>query len=94
MTNLDVVTVILMDQDTNLGGKHNVIHKFEDVVVTPNEPEHMILLKLAMDGSFKTALEMHNKKRSEINNPQTLERHGVEVKLQPITIDKVTMLIK
>lgn len=93
--NMDVVTVILMDMDDKLKGqKLNIIGKFEDVVVPQGEDSMSTLLKLTIDGSVKTMLDEHNKKRCSLVNPQTLERTGKEVKLQPISIEDVTIKIK
>ena len=92
---MNVVTVILMDMDDKLKGqKLNIIGKFEDVVVPSGEDSMTTLLKLAMDGSVKEMLDVHNKKRCSVVNPQTLERTGKEVKLQPITIEDVVIKIK
>lgn len=92
---MNVVTVILMDMDDKLKGqKLNIIGKFEDVVVPSSEDSMTTLLKLAMDGSVKEMLDTHNKKRCSVVNPQTLERTGKEVKLQPITIEDVVIKIK
>lgn len=94
-TGMNVVTVILMDQDEKLKGKDmNIIGKFKDVVIPSGEPSQTTLLKLALDGSVAKMLSKHNEKRVNVINPQTLERTGVKVYLQPIEIEDVTILFK
>jgi len=93
--NNSVKTVLLMDNDDKIKGKGiNIIKKFEDVIVPDGEAPETTLLKLAMDGSIKKALESHNEKRTSIVNRVTLERTGNEVKLAEIDIDDVSILIK
>ena len=93
--NNSVKTVLLMDNDIKLKGKGlNIIKKFEDVIVPEGEAPETTLLKLAMDGNIKKALESHNEKRSVIINKVTLERTGIEVKLPEIDIEDVSILIK
>lgn len=90
-----VKTVILMDNDDKIKGKGiNIIKKFDDVIIPDNEAPEKTLLKLAMDGSVKRALDAHNEKRSEVTNKVTLERTGVKVKLSEIDIDDVSIIIK
>lgn len=92
---MNVVTVILMDQDEKLKGKDlNIIGKFEDVVVPAGQDGQVTLLKLALDGKVKELLDAHNKKRMTVVNPQTLERTGKTVYLQPIDIEDVVIKIK
>jgi len=92
---VNVVTVILVDNDDKLKGKNmNIIGKFEDVVIPVGEPTQTTLLKLALTGKVTEMLEAHNKKRVEVVNPQTLERTGKKVNLQPIEIEDVDILIK
>lgn len=92
---MNIQTVLLLDTDEKLEGLGlNIVAKFEDVVVEEGEKPETTLLKLALDGTIKTKLENHNNKRTEIVNKVTLERTGVEVKLQPISIQDVTIVIK
>lgn len=92
---MNVQTVLLLDQDTKLEGLGlNIVAKFEDVVVEDNEKPETTLLKLALDGTIKNKLDKHNIKREAVTNKVTLERTGVEVKLQPIAIQDVTIIIK
>ena len=94
MTN-SVKTVLLMDNDDKIKGKGiNIIKKFEDVIVPEGEASETTLLKLAMDGSIKTALKSHNEKRSVIVNKVTLERTGISIKLPDIDIEDITIIIK
>lgn len=98
MTDLNLVTVVLMDQDTkipaNMRNQLSVIAKYEDVVVEAGENEQMTILKLAVNEDIKGVLELHNKQRGKIVNSVTLERTGVEVFLPPITIEQVTIKMK
>lgn len=90
-----VKTVILMDNDDKIKGKGiNIIKKFDDVIIPDGEATETTILKLAMDGSIKKALESHNEKRTVIVNKVTLERTGREVKLSEIDIDDVSIIIK
>lgn len=93
--NMNVVTVILMDQDDKLKGTNlNIIGKFEDVVIPTGQDEMTTLLKLALNGDVKKMLDEHNEKRTQVINNQTLERTGKKVNLQPIVIEDVQILIK
>lgn len=96
MTNsMQVVTVILVDQDDKLKGTDlQIVGKFEDVVVPSGQDEMTTLLKLALNGDVKKMLDVHNEKRCDVVNSQTLERTGKKVYLQPITIEDVKVLIK
>lgn len=93
--NMNVVTVILMDQDDKLKGTNlNIIGKFEDVVIPTGQDEMTTLLKLSLNGDVKKMLDTHNEKRTQVVNNQTLERTGKKVNLQPIVIEDVQILIK
>ena len=93
--NMNVVTVILMDQDDKLKGTNlNIIGKFEDVVIPTGQDEMTTLLKLSLNGDVKKMLDEHNEKRTQVVNNQTLERTGKKVNLQPIVIEDVQILIK
>lgn len=94
MSDLNVVTVILMDEDKNLTGKQSMIAKYEDVVIDRNTDPQEVLLIIAVEEDVKGAIEKHNKAREDIMDKAALQRHGKKVPLQPITIRDVKVIIK
>lgn len=91
---LNVITVILLDQDKNLDPKHSVVAKFDDVIVKEGTDPQMILLELSVENDVKGLLAKHNVKRAELFNKAAQERHGNKVALEPITIRDVKVIIK
>lgn len=97
MTNqVTVATVILLAQDKNApkAFQNKVVGKFEDVLIPHGEDSSMTILKLAMGGEIQKMLDAHNEERVKQVNQTALERHGKEVKLQPLTVEDLQIQIK
>ncbi|CAM0109798.1 hypothetical protein VPH5P1C_0120 [Vibrio phage 5P1c] len=89
-------TVMIIDEDKLLSNTPElvIVKKFEDVIIPEGEDSMMTLLNLAIEHDFKKILGEHNEKRSNVVNPQTLERTGKKVYLQPVKIQDLTVKIK
>ena len=71
-----------------------VVKQYKEVHVPQGEQPEMTILKLALDGSLKTAIDSHNEKRVKRLNQDSLNRNGVEVPLQPLDITDLEIIIK
>lgn len=71
-----------------------VVKQYKEVHVPQGEQPEMTILKLALDGSLKTAIDNHNEKRVKRFNQDSLNRNGVEVPLQPLDITDLEIIIK
>ncbi|UZV41116.1 hypothetical protein vBVpaMR16F_50 [Vibrio phage vB_VpaM_R16F] len=71
-----------------------VVKQYKEVHVPQGEQPEMTILKLALDGSLKTAIDNHNEKRVKRLNQDSLNRNGVEVPLQPLDITDLEIIIK
>lgn len=92
MTERNLMTIVLVDEDKNLPVEKSLVAKFDDVL-TEDDVETTIR-QLLVDKDIKEVLSSHNEKRKEIVNKTILERTGNEVKLQPITIKDLTWKVK
>ena len=71
-----------------------IVKQYKEVHVPQGEQPEMTILKLALDGSLKKAIDKHNEARVQRNNQDALNRNGVEVKLQPLDITELEILVK
>lgn len=71
-----------------------VVKQYKEVHVPQGEQPEMTILKLALDGSLKAAIDSHNEKRVKRLNQDSLNRNGVEVRLQPLDITDLEIIIK
>lgn len=71
-----------------------IVKQYKEVHVPQGEQPEMTILKLAMDGSLKTAIDEHNEKRIKRINQDALNRNGVEVALQPLDITDMEISIR
>jgi len=88
---LDVVNIILMDEDENVPADKAIIAKFDQVTIKKGEAPQITMLNLAVNQNLKELIDKHNDIRKGLVNLKTLERSGIEVKLQPITIEDVSV---
>ena len=88
---LDLVNIILMDEDENVPVDKAIIAKFDQVTIKKGESPQTTMLNLAVNQNLKEVIEKHNDIRKGLVNLKTLERRGIEVKLQPITIEDVSV---
>lgn len=91
---LDLVSIILLDEDQNLPLDNAVICKFKDITIKKGEDPQMTLLNLAVNYDIKAILIKHNAIRKGIINKTTLERTGKSVPLSEITIEDVSVKIQ
>ncbi|AUR92291.1 hypothetical protein NVP1170O_178 [Vibrio phage 1.170.O._10N.261.52.C3] len=96
MTKLTTVTVRIFDEDESLGSPstNNLVAMFKDIVVREGEGADKILLKVAMDGSLKEAIDKHNEARVKLPNKKILERTGKKVMLEEVTIDDLRVTVE
>ena len=71
-----------------------IVKQYKEVHVPQGEQPEMTILKLALDGSLKKAIDTHNEARVQRNNQDALNRNGVEVKLQPLDITELEIVVK
>ena len=71
-----------------------VVKQYKEVHVPQGEQPEMTILKLALDGTLKKAIDEYNEKRVGRLNHDALNRNGAEVKLQPLDITDLEIIIK
>ena len=84
-----IATVILLDNDVNVPEDKSLVAKFQDVIYVGNE--QTLINELLIEKDIKGLLEKHNDVRKGLVNLATLERNGVDVKLQPIKFGDLTI---
>lgn len=77
------VTIRLFDDTKGLDVEDSLVGKWS--VITEDNDESTIY-QLCVDKDVKSAIEKHNKKRSEIVNQEILEKTGAKVFLQPVKL--------
>jgi len=82
----------LLDQDTNLPTEESVVAEFKGIVTSDDNA--ITIQSLIVENDIKGMIAEHNIKRVKFNNKGILERTGSEVKLEPVTIKKLTWLVK
>lgn len=70
-----------------------IVKQYKEVHVPQGEQPEMTILKLALDGSLKHAIDEYNKSRTQRINQDILNRNGNEVKLQPLDITDLEISI-
>ena len=70
-----------------------IVKQYKEVHVPLGEPPEMTILKLALDGSLKEAIDEYNEVRTKRTNQDILNRNGNEVKLQPLDITDLEISI-
>lgn len=88
------VKVIANDKKEAKGFQTVVVKQYKEVHVPQGEQPEMTILKLALDGSLKAAIDKHNEERVKRLNQDSLNRNGVEVPLQPLDITDLEIIIK
>lgn len=71
-----------------------VVKQYKEVHVPQGEQPEMTILKLALDGSLKKAIDSYNEGRVERFNQDALNRNGATVKLQALDITDLEIIIK
>lgn len=71
-----------------------VVKRYDEVHVPQGEQPEMTILKLALDGSLKKAIDVHNEERVKRLNHDALNRNGSEIPLQPLDITDLEIIIK
>lgn len=89
----NVATVILMDMDSNVPADKSIVAQFKDVVYTGDQQQ--LINNLLIEEDIKGYILMHNERvRAKLLNLNTLDRHGIEVKLRPIEFKDLEIQIK
>ena len=70
-----------------------IVKQYKEVHVPQGEQPEMTILKLALDGSLKRAIDEYNEVRTKRINQDILNRNGNEVKLQPLDITDLEISI-
>ena len=71
-----------------------IVKQYKEVHVPQGEQPEMTILKLALDGSLKNAIDKNNEKRVKRLNQDALNRNGVQVNLQPLSVEDLEISIR
>lgn len=92
MSNRQVVTVQLIDDDKGLEVENSIVAVFKDVVT--EDDNQTTIQELIMNSDVHGMLEKHNEKRGNTVNQEVLERTGNEVNLRPVKLKNLRWVIK